>query len=145
MAPVPGSGSALRPNKRYITTHDASGRSIYAESPEQAFASNGAGGGFARSFALEGLPVNFADEEDIKKYLSKDSTASFKKHDIVVPGGGVHLAVFDLGPGAESGMHRTKSIDFSICVVGEIEHELDSGEKVTLLPGVRLSDLFHPC
>lgn len=96
-------------------------------------------GGLARSFALEGVPVSFGGEADIKSFQSSDSTASYQKRDIVVPGGGVHLVVVDLKPGGESAMHRTKSIDFSICVMGEIDHELDSGEKVTLLPGVSVS------
>jgi hypothetical protein len=136
MAPEAGSGSTLRPCRRFITTHDASGKSVYAESPDQSYFLNKEGGGLARSFALEGIPVDFTNEADIKNYRSDDSTASVKKSDIVVPGGGAHLVTFDLGPGAESAFHRTESIDFSICVIGEIEHELDSGEKVTLLPGV---------
>ena len=32
-------------------------------------------------------------------------------------------------------MHRTVSIDFSICIMGGIDHELDSGEKVCLRLG----------
>jgi len=32
-------------------------------------------------------------------------------------------------------MHRTVSIDFSICVLGSIDMELDSGERVNLRPG----------
>ncbi|EEU33623.1 uncharacterized protein NECHADRAFT_9911, partial [Fusarium vanettenii 77-13-4] len=31
--------------------------------------------------------------------------------------------------------HRTLSFDISICVIGEADHELDSGEKVRLLAG----------
>lgn len=62
--------------------------------------------------------------------------ASFTERSIVVKPG-ANLVVVDLEPGGMSMMHRTVSIDFSICVIGEIDHELDSGEKVRLLPGVR--------
>lgn len=131
-----GSATTLRPNKRYITTHDASGKSVYAESPDQEYSVSEEFGGIARSFALEKPPAYFSNEADIKNYRSDGSTASYKMRNIVVPGGGVNLVVFDLAPGGESALHRTKSIDFSICVIGEVEHELDSGQKVTLLPGV---------
>ncbi len=41
---------------------------------------------------------------------------------------GANLLVIDLAPGAVSAMHRTVSIDFSVCVQGEIIHELDGGQ-----------------
>ena len=131
-----GSATSLRANKRYITTHDANGKSIYAESPDQEFTLAPGLGGVARSFALEGVPVSFGNEADIENYKSDESPASYRRRDIVIPGGGVHLVVADLEPGGESPLHRTVSIDFSICVLGEIDHELDSGESVKLLPGV---------
>lgn len=145
MATARGSGTNLRPNKRYITTHDANGKSIYAESPDQEFNLTEGFGGVARSFALEGVPAIFTDEADVKNYKGSDSTASYRKRDIVIPGGGVHLVVVDIDPEGESPMHRTVSIDFSICVVGEIHHELDGGETVKLLPGVSNSwlDSYH--
>jgi len=38
-------------------------------------------------------------------------------------------------PGASSPMHTTKSIDYGIVVEGEIELELDSGERTVLKSG----------
>ena len=131
-----GTATTLRPNKRYIATHDANGKSIYAESPEQQFNAIPNVGGMARSYAVEKVPANLTDDADLKAYKSDDSPASMNKSDIVIPGGGANLGVIDLAPGGASGMHHTVSIDFSICVIGEIIHELDSGEKVTLYPGV---------
>lgn len=126
---------SLRPNKRWISAHDSTGKSIYAESPEQIYHKSTIGG-MARSFALESVPAIMKNDIDIKNYQGTDSKASFTKSDIVIPGGGIHLLVMDLKPEAESPLHRTQSIDFSICVMGEIVCEQDSGEKVTLLPGV---------
>jgi hypothetical protein len=132
---VPG----LRPNKRHIATHDSNGKSVYAESPEQKFNGIPSVGGMARSYAVSGVPVVMKDDADLKAFWGEDSPASHTKRDIVVPGNdGAHLVVVDLAPGGESSMHHTVSIDFSICVVGEIEHELDSGEKVRLFPGVSI-------
>ena len=131
--------TTLRPNRRYITTHDPqTGKSIYAASPPQIYARTPALGGMARSFATDRIPVDFTDEGDVKRYRGgTESAASYRQRHIVVPDGGVNLVVVDLLPGAESGMHRTKSVDFSICVLGEIVHELDSGETRVLLPGVK--------
>lgn len=41
----------------------------------------------------------------------------------------------DIPPGASSPMHRTRTLDYGIVIFGEIELELDSGEKRTLKPG----------
>ena len=131
-----GTATSLRPNKRYIATHDAQGRSIYAESPEQQFWGVPSVGGMARSYAVSSIPAKLGDDADLKAFKSDTDPASHTKRDIVVPGGGANLCVVDIAPGGASGMHHTISIDFSICVIGEIEHELDSGEKVKLLPGV---------
>jgi quercetin dioxygenase-like cupin family protein len=83
------------------------------------------------------VPANLTNDADLKAYRAEDGSTSFTKRNIVIPGGGANLVVVDIAPGGISGMHQTISIDFSICVNGRIEHELDSGEKVTLLPGVR--------
>ena len=131
-----GTATTLRPNKRYIATHDAKGRSVYVESPEQQFWGVPKFGAMARSYAISSIPAKLENDADLKAFRSDDDPASHTKRDIVVPGGGANLCVVDIAPGGSSGMHHTVSIDFSICVIGEIEHELDSGEKVKLLPGV---------
>ncbi|KAJ9656188.1 hypothetical protein H2198_005150 [Neophaeococcomyces mojaviensis] len=133
--------SSLPPNKRYIATHDANGKSVYAPSPDQVYRSAGNAGSIARSYSVANIPVEMGHEEDIKAYLAgPESVSSFQRPEIVVPteGGknfGSNLMVIDLKPGGYSGLHRTVSIDYSICVIGTIIHELDSGERVTLKPG----------
>lgn len=132
MPPKIGSAVAgLRPCKRYITTHDANGKSIYADSPDQVFFS-----AMARSYSIGAVPAALENEVDIKAYKAETGVTSYRTKGIVPPQPGANLVVVDLAPGAESLMHRTVSVDFSICVVGEIDHELDGGEKVRLFPGV---------
>lgn len=132
-APVAG----LRPCKRYIATHDSNGKSIYTESPDQVYnVANESFGGMARSYAVASMPADLTNDADLKAYKAEEGRTSYRKSDIVVTPG-ANLVVVDLKPGGISAMHRTVSIDFSICVMGEIEHELDGGEKVRLLPGVR--------
>lgn len=51
--------------------------------------------------------------------------------------GGVNSVYIDMNSGAQSLMHQTVSIDLVVVIEGEIELELDSGEKKLLYPGVR--------
>lgn len=96
----------------------------------------------ARSYSVATVPAKLENEADIKAYLAgPESVSSVSRPEIVVPseGGkynGSNVFVIDLAPGGFSAMHQTMSIDFSICVIGTIIHELDGGEKVTLKPGV---------
>ncbi|EME86975.1 uncharacterized protein MYCFIDRAFT_122414, partial [Pseudocercospora fijiensis CIRAD86] len=93
-------------------------------------------GGMARSYSVGSVPAVLEDGIDIKAYQAEDGVTSFRRRDIVPPQPGANLLVVDLEPGVVSMMHRTVSIDFSICCVGETDHELDSGEKVRLYPGL---------
>jgi hypothetical protein len=136
--------TSLPPNRRYICTHDSSGKSIFLPSPEQLYLGSPGVGGVARSFSVGSVPAVLNNDEDVHKYLDENkdqNPVSHKATDIVIPNttdtpNGANLVVVDLAPGGESQMHRTVSIDFSICVLGSIDMELDSGEKVNLKPGV---------
>ncbi|QDS75871.1 hypothetical protein FKW77_001796 [Venturia effusa] len=135
--------TSLPPNRRYICTHDSTGKSIFHSSPSQLYHGRQGVGGMARSYALSSVPAILQDDEDVKKYLDPDvesNPVSFRASDIVIPNteqtpNGANLVVVDIAPGGESQMHRTVSVDFSICVVGSIGMELDGGEKVVLAPG----------
>jgi hypothetical protein len=136
--------TSLPANKRYICSHDSSGKSIFLSSPDQLYRGSPGAGGVAKSFSVGSVPAVLKNDEDVKKYLDANATTnpmSYKAADIVVPNttqspNGANLLVVDLAPGGESQMHRTVSIDFSICVLGSIDMELDSGERVNLSPGV---------
>jgi hypothetical protein len=113
----------------------------YVDAPPQRYLPV-AVGGVARSFSVGSAPAKLADDEDVKAYLSPGGKTSWTQPNIVTPGG-ANLLVVDLAPGGVSQMHRTVSIDFSICTNGEIDHELDGGETVRLRPGVRSKDESH--
>lgn len=132
--------TTLPTNKRYIATYNIRGQSVYAPSPPQLYLSAGEAG-MAHSYSIPSVPVKMENDIDYKTYLSEGQTNSQKSAHIVVPEtketpNGANCLVVDLPPGAVIGMHRTLSIDFSICVIGTIVHELDSRETVTLKPGV---------
>ncbi|KAM3421155.1 hypothetical protein BST61_g1567 [Cercospora zeina] len=126
---VPG----LRPTKRYITTHDSTGKSVYHNSTPPDLIPKKSG--LTRSYSVASVPAVLENEVDIAAFKAATGAASHCAPGIVPPSPGAYLCVVDLAPGQSSLMHRTVSIDFSICVIGEIEHTLDAGETVRLYPG----------
>jgi hypothetical protein len=135
--------SSSRPSRRFITTHDeVTGKSVYINITEQNSRPISSFGTDTHSYSTPVLPAQLADDEDLKAFRDSTGIASYTGQNIVIPGG-ANLIVLDLIPGAVGYMHRTLSLDFSICITGEIEHELDSGEKVRLLPGVCWKPLEH--
>jgi hypothetical protein len=139
------SENRLPPIKRHIVSNDTVTRSsTYIDSPELQYKNYPGFANVARSYATEVLPAYLSNEEDVGAYKGTDSIASFNRVEIVVPNegtgalgkaGGANMVILDLHPGAIGHMHRTVSIDFAICVHGEIDHELDNGETIRLYPG----------
>ncbi|KAF2677211.1 hypothetical protein K458DRAFT_162372 [Lentithecium fluviatile CBS 122367] len=130
--------TSLPPNKHYILTHDEKGRSIVHSSPPQLYHGRGGVGGMARSFATSTVPAALQSDKDITSYLSQEGPTSHKATDIVIPpsaGNGSNLVVVDMAPGGQSQMHKTVSMDYSICVIGHVRMELDGGEMLDLRPG----------
>lgn len=139
MARVETPVAGLAPIQRHITTHNAAGESVYVASPPaQRYMKIPGAGGVARSWSVDSVPARLEDDADMKAYLADQGATSWDNPAIVTPNG-ANVLVMDLEPGAVSRMHRTVSIDFSICIAGEILHELDGGETVLLKPGVSLS------
>jgi len=135
--------TSLPPCRRYICTHDSSGKSVFHSSPDQIYRGADGIGGMARSFTTGSVPAILKGDQDVEKYLDSNASEnplSHKTMDIVIPKtesspNGSNLVVVDMAPGGETQMHRTVSIDYSICVLGSIDMELDGGERVNLKPG----------
>ncbi|KAL2673560.1 hypothetical protein Neosp_012002 [[Neocosmospora] mangrovei] len=136
------------PIKRYITGHDPEiGESIYVDAPELHYFPVPGFGTAARSYATAKLAPDLTDDEDLKAHLSHESVVGRTRQEIIVPPtklnphtgemelGGANVVNLDLDPGAVGHMHRTVSLDISTCVMGEVYHELDSGQKVLLRAG----------
>lgn len=137
--------STLPPNKRYILTHDKTGKSIIHSSPPQLYYGGPDLGGVARSFSTATVPARLKGDEDVDAYLAKEGPTSYTAREIVVATKqGSNLLVVDLGPGKMSQMHRTVSIDYSICTNGHVRMELDNGEFIDLYPGVSMRPYSAP-
>ncbi|KAF5643350.1 uncharacterized protein FTJAE_3150 [Fusarium tjaetaba] len=144
-----GITAIAQPVKRYITGHDLNtGESIYIDAPDLCTAEVPGFGTASRSYATLKLPAELADDQDLKAHLSHSSPTSYTRGtEFLVPSsglntqtgqvelGGANVINLDIDPGAVGHMHRTVSLDISTSVMGEVYHELDSGQKVLLKPG----------
>lgn len=119
------SDSGLPPVQRVVTGHDDRGKAVIrAEdcSPTRMIPSGDAS--FLLVWTTATVPADNNDETD----------GRHREAGLTLDGGSV-VRVVDMLPGKESPMHRTNSIDYGIVIEGEIELELDSGERRTVRPG----------
>lgn len=119
--------------RRVVTGHDESGRSVLAADEEVvgrplAEDSDRADAVFFHLWATKEMPVDLSDEAAECQREGSLTT-------IIGSGAGSVLRIGALGPGLRSPMHRTQSLDYGICLSGECDLELDSGERVTIRPG----------
>ena len=66
---------------------------------------------------------------------SRDEDMGERKLGIQPPPNGTRFSVLEIQPGNAAYMHRTDSIDYVICLAGEIEMDLDSGSTVKMSAG----------
>jgi quercetin dioxygenase-like cupin family protein len=123
--------SPLPRSKRFITTHNEEGKAIFSEkvSPEVKWGNIGKAQ-FFPGYATKNFPSKLNDEEDITTYDDLVHNPSG-----IVISSGTFLRVVDMKPGHVSPMHRTVSLDYSVCLEGEVEMVLDSGESRLLKRG----------
>ncbi|KAI3343385.1 hypothetical protein F4824DRAFT_439743 [Ustulina deusta] len=117
--------------RRVITAHTAAGKSIFdpslpEETPIQVLSDKAAA---SLAYSVR-LPPTFADDADISNY----TTLLNDPPGITISDSAV-LRWYDIGPGVESSLHRTMSIDYLVLLFGELELVLDSGETRALRPG----------
>jgi len=124
--------SRLRPIDRFITDHDAQGRTTFTKAVAERlpWQQTVPGVRFGLGYVTEQHPVNLTDNADIQAYQENLENPP----GIVVPGGSV-LRVVDMAPGMLSPMHRTISLDYGVVLEGEVELVLDSGETRLLKRG----------
>jgi quercetin dioxygenase-like cupin family protein len=87
--------------------------------------------GFNVVYTTSEFPPSLNNKKDLATH---DQLLASGKLGLVNPHGTVCRMV-DFAPGNEPIMHRTQSLDYGIVLEGEIEMELDSGEKRLLKRG----------
>ena len=114
---------------RYITTHNAAGKAVIQSSaPAQwlPLANNTAA--FDVVYTTSTFPVNMKNDADI---LAHSQLYSKGPVPLALPGGTV-CRIIDLAPGSVPLMHRTQSLDYGVVLEGDVEMQLDGGEKKSL-------------
>ena len=119
--------------RRIVTGHNDAGEAVIAadehvagtglaEDAERTSAT------FFQLWATHEMPVELGDDAAARQRAGSTTT-------IIGSGAGSVLRIGVLQPGTRSPMHRTESLDYGICLEGECEMELDSGETVTVRAG----------
>ena len=120
--------------QRFITTHNTDGKAVFSDAiPNEApIREIGTDGNmtFSLMYTNQSFPANMDGEKDILTYQGYLTTPP----KITIPGGSV-CRVCDFAPGYLTVMHRTPSLDFGVCLEGEVELVLDSGETRVLKRG----------
>lgn len=119
------SDSGLPPVQRVVTGHDAEGRARFrSEDCEPTRMVPSGDASFLTIWTTATVPADNNDETEGRERPTGTTL-----------NGGSVIRVVDMLPGKQSPMHRTNSIDYGIVLQGEIELELDDGEKKTVREG----------
>jgi quercetin dioxygenase-like cupin family protein len=119
--------------RRIVTGHDDAGHAVFLEDRQLAGAALGedaerADVAFVHLWATTQMPIDNSDDTIEAQRAGSAST-------VTGTGQGSVFRVGVLGPGSRSPMHRTESLDYGICLEGECDLELDSGDVITLRAG----------
>jgi quercetin dioxygenase-like cupin family protein len=68
------------------------------------------------------------------EYL-RDEDMGARKLGIQPPPSGTRFSVLEIQPGNTAYMHRTDSLDYVVCLAGEIEMDMDGGSTVKMAAG----------
>lgn len=111
--------------RRVVTGHDERGLAVIRSDTQFAPAVIPSGvAAFALVWTTATVPVDNNDETDGR---ARDAGLTIDHGSVI--------RIVDMLPGGVSPMHRTNSIDYGIVLSGEVELELDCGDKTVLRSG----------
>lgn len=113
--------SEFIPIRRIVTGHDPSNKAIVVSDAPAANSRGHVGHRSTLIWATKETPANFFDLEDAGSWALGTPP----------PPGGTRFCVIETLPGTRySQMHRTDTIDYVICIAGEITMDLDDSTVV---------------
>jgi quercetin dioxygenase-like cupin family protein len=124
--------------KRYITTHNSDGKSVFSRDIDEDMKFWKVGNdpdmpvGFFLGYTTSTFPAPLLADRDVKQYkgdLAHSQGSGLVKH------GGTVMRYVDYPPKCASPMHRTISLDYGFVLQGNLVCVLDSGETMSLKPG----------
>ncbi len=127
LSPLPeGATPPLPPIRRIVTTHEAAGRAmIMLDGPAPRREFRGRGNVMTLLWGTDEAPAEIWTAEDF----------GLRNNEIEPPPGGSWFRVIDYPPGMSGRMHRTDTLDYVVCMAGEIDMELDDGAMVHMGAG----------
>jgi quercetin dioxygenase-like cupin family protein len=112
--------------RRIVTGHDAQGHAILWKDGQPPRQFSGADKVQATLvWATDATPFDYLRDEDMGE----------RQLGIAPPPGGTRFSVVEIQPGNAPYLHRTDSIDYVICLQGEVEMQLDDGASVKMSAG----------
>ena len=112
--------------RRIVTGHDRQGRAVVWKDGSLA-------GVPSRADKIRTLLV-WSTDATPTDYL-RDEDMGARKLGIQPPPGGTRFSVIEIEPGNTAYMHRTDSLDYVICLEGEVDMQLDDGATVHMAAG----------
>jgi mannose-6-phosphate isomerase-like protein (cupin superfamily) len=120
----------------YITTHDTTGTAVFSpKAPGSQHSMPIPIGDIRIISSSHQIPLNLSNESDIDQYQHDRTSPFFPGERRICPDNGTATCIISMAPRAESGMHRTMTVDTIVFVEGEVEITLDSGEMRRLKAG----------
>ena len=116
----------LPPPNRIVTGHDEGGKAILLyNGPAQDSQMRFNGPRTTLFWGTDSLPATNAGDEDI----------ALRADEVAPPPNGSWFRIVDYPPGFPGRRHKTDTIDYAICMSGEINMELDEGIMVHMKAG----------
>jgi len=116
----------LPPPNRIVTGHDEGGKAILLyNGPAQDSQMRFNGPRTTLFWGTDSLPATYAGDEDI----------ALRADEVAPPPNGSWFRIVDYPPGFPGRRHKTDTIDYAICMSGEIDMELDDGVMVHMKAG----------
>ena len=112
--------------RRIVTGHDGQGKAVVWKD----------GAATNRFSAVDKIVSTLVWSTDATPFdYTGDEDMGARKLGIQPPPGGTRFSVIDIQPGNAPYMHRTDSVDFVVCLAGEIDMHLDGEAVVKMAAG----------
>ena len=111
--------------RRIVTGHRGEQAVVWKDGPAPNASSRVPGLVSTLVWSTDATPADYLHGEDMGE----------RKLGIQPPPNGSRFSVLEIQPGNAAYMHRTDSIDYVVCLAGEIEMDMDSGSTVKMSAG----------
>src|SRR4051812_31724262 len=117
--------------RRVVTGHDRNGKAVVKmDGVPASIGPMREGGMGCVGWASDATPVDMDAEEKNGELVDQGARKVGTAHK-----GGTVFRIVEYQPGCQPRNHRTESIDYAVCMAGEIDMELDDGVVVKLKQG----------